>query len=189
MAEQHNRSEQEQGLQPRRGASEMERRGQVQYYGDREWHRGMDRYGNPVWYRAFGWSYRSDGGQAGEYEEEPHTHGRTRSRHYQRSDERIREDVYDRLNDHPNLDSSDIRVNVSGGEVTLEGTVHSRREKRLAEDIAEGVSGVTDVQNRLRPEQPGGMPGGGEASQAGQSQPTAVAGQTAPHHDGAAARA
>ena len=83
-------------------------------------------------------------------EEELHSHGRTQSRHYQRSDERIREDIYDRLNDHPNIDSSDIRVSVSSGEVTLEGTVHARREKRLAEDVAESVSGVRDVQNPLK---------------------------------------
>jgi len=34
--------------------------------------------------------------------------------------------------------------------VTLEGTVNSRRDKRLAEDIAEEVSGVQNVENRLK---------------------------------------
>jgi osmotically-inducible protein OsmY len=148
MAEHNGSADQERTLQQRNQTS-LERRGQVQYYGDREWHRGVDMYGNPVWYRAYGWSWTA-GREPGSREEEPHAHGRTQSRHYQRSDERIREDVYDRLNDHPNVDSSDIRVSVSGGEVTLEGTVHGRREKRMAEDIAESVSGVRDVQNRLR---------------------------------------
>jgi hypothetical protein len=39
---------------------------------------------------------------------------------------------------------------VVGGEVTLTGTVESRYAKRLAEDLAESVSGVTHVQNNLR---------------------------------------
>jgi hypothetical protein len=151
MAEYDGSNEQERGMQPR-GQTGMEpRRGQFQYYGAPGWHRGVDAYGNPVWYRAYGWSWQYPGESSRrEEEEEPHAHGRTQSRHYQRSDERIRDDVYDRLNDHPNVDSSDIRVTVSEGEVTLEGMVHSRREKRLAEDIAESVSGVRDIQNRLR---------------------------------------
>jgi osmotically-inducible protein OsmY len=71
-------------------------------------------------------------------------------RGYTRSDERIREDVNDRLTDHPVLNASDIEVSVSGGEVTLSGMVDSRYDKRLAEDIVERISGVTHVQNNLR---------------------------------------
>jgi hypothetical protein len=41
-------------------------------------------------------------------------------------------------------------VSVSRGEVTLDGTVPDRWEKRLAEDLTEGVFGVTEVHNRLR---------------------------------------
>lgn len=69
---------------------------------------------------------------------------------YQRSDERLREDVCDRLSDHGEIDASDIDVKVSQGEVTLEGTVDSWQTKRRAEDLAEEVSGVKDVMNRLR---------------------------------------
>jgi hypothetical protein len=69
---------------------------------------------------------------------------------YQRSDERIREDVCDRLGDDPHVDASDITVTVSGGEVTFEGTVETRRMKHRAEDLVEDVSGVRDVHNRLR---------------------------------------
>ncbi len=71
-------------------------------------------------------------------------------RGYTRSDERIREDVSDRLTDSPVIDASDIDVMVQGGEVTLNGHVDSRYSKRLAEDIAEDVSGVRHVQNNLR---------------------------------------
>ncbi|MRX49566.1 BON domain-containing protein [Paracoccus sp. S-4012] len=69
---------------------------------------------------------------------------------YSRSDERIREDVSDRLSDDHSLDASDIEVSVSGGEVTLSGNVDSRQDKRRAEDIADDVPGVNHVQNNLR---------------------------------------
>lgn len=71
-------------------------------------------------------------------------------RNYTRSDERIREDVNDRLSDDPHLDASDVEITVSDGEVTLNGTVSKRFAKRHAEDIAENVSGVKHVQNNLR---------------------------------------
>jgi hypothetical protein len=81
---------------------------------------------------------------------------------YRRSDERIREDVSDRLSDDSWLDASNIEVKVSNGEVTLGGTVHDRRDKRHAEDLAERVSGVSHVQNNLRVKSPGsGMAQGG----------------------------
>ncbi len=69
---------------------------------------------------------------------------------YTRSDERIREDVHDVLTDDPQLDATHITAEVSGAEVTLNGHVVSRRDKRRAEDIIERVSGVRHVQNNLR---------------------------------------
>lgn len=69
---------------------------------------------------------------------------------YTRSDDRIKEDVNDRLTDYAYLDASNIDVDVTGGEVVLTGTVESRYAKRTAEDIADDVSGVKNVENRLR---------------------------------------
>jgi len=69
---------------------------------------------------------------------------------YTRSDERIREDVSDRLTSADEVDASEIEVNVSNGEVTLKGTVDDRQAKRAAEDIAESVQGVRGVQNQIR---------------------------------------
>lgn len=69
---------------------------------------------------------------------------------WQRSDERIREEVSEALADHPEIDASEIEVQVSGGEVTLTGSAPDRRSKRLAEDVAEGVRGVKDVHNQIR---------------------------------------
>ena len=71
-------------------------------------------------------------------------------RGYQRSDARIQEDVNDQLTDDPWLDATDIEVSVTGGEVTLGGTVAERGDKYRAEDLADEVAGVTHVQNNLR---------------------------------------
>jgi hypothetical protein len=71
-------------------------------------------------------------------------------RGYQRSDERIREDVCDILCAHGDIDASEIEVTVLNGEVTLIGVVRERPEKRMAEDVAEQVSGVREVHNQLR---------------------------------------
>lgn len=71
-------------------------------------------------------------------------------RGYKRSDERIKEDVNDRLSDDPYIDASDVEVAVTSCEVTLTGTVDDRDAKRRAEYIAERVSGVSNVENRLR---------------------------------------
>jgi len=69
---------------------------------------------------------------------------------YQRSDDRIREDVSDRLTAHGEIDASDIEVRIQAAEVTLTGFVDSRAAKRAAEDLAEDVPGVREVHNQLR---------------------------------------
>jgi osmotically-inducible protein OsmY len=87
---------------------------------------------------------------------------------YKRSDDRIREDVCERLADHPLLDASEIEVKLQGGEVTLSGTVESRQAKRLAEDLVEQVSGVKEVHNQLRASQ-SGQGSHGSGGQSGRS--------------------
>ena len=71
-------------------------------------------------------------------------------RNYQRSDDRIREDVNERLTADPRVDASDIDVRVQNCEVTLSGTVEDGRTRRLAEEIVEDLPGVRDVRNELR---------------------------------------
>jgi hypothetical protein len=68
---------------------------------------------------------------------------------YQRSDDRIREDICDRLMTSP-YDASDVEITVSQGEVTLTGTVRSRADKWGIEDMADAVLGVQDVHNQIR---------------------------------------
>ena len=54
------------------------------------------------------------------------------------------------MTQHPDVDASEVDVQVLGGQVTLTGTVSSRHEKRAAEDCAWNVSGVRDVDNHLK---------------------------------------
>ena len=69
---------------------------------------------------------------------------------YERADERIREDVCERLTDDPHIDASEIEVTVANGEVTLSGTLRSRNAKRRSEYVAEQSRGVKDVHNLIR---------------------------------------
>jgi osmotically-inducible protein OsmY len=78
---------------------------------------------------------------------------------YKRSEERIREDICERLMDHGEIDASDIDVKVKGNEVTLEGTVTDWRTKRRAEEVIQDVSGVSDVLNNLRVKPASSQPG------------------------------
>jgi hypothetical protein len=73
---------------------------------------------------------------------------------YQRSDERLKEEVCERLTAAPDVDAVEIEVSVQNGEVMLDGTVRERSMKRSAEDCIEDVSGVRQVHNRLRVESP-----------------------------------
>jgi osmotically-inducible protein OsmY len=72
---------------------------------------------------------------------------------YKRSDARIQEDVSEALYIHRDIDATDIEIEVKDGEVTMTGTVDSRRTKRLCEDVVERVAGVKDVINHLRAKQ------------------------------------
>lgn len=77
-------------------------------------------------------------------------------RSYSRTDARIHEDINDALYEDRYVDASDIEVVVENGEVILTGLVDDRQAKRRAEDIAESVSGVKQLENRLRVRRPAG---------------------------------
>jgi len=96
-----------------------------------------------------------------------HKHRNVGPLNYHRADNRIAEDVSDRLMMDDEIDPSSMEVQVENGEVILTGSVSTRFEKSLAEQIADSVAGVTDVQNRLsigksnaprRPHSPTGAP-------------------------------
>jgi osmotically-inducible protein OsmY len=91
---------------------------------------------------SLGWPREGEG---------PHSGRGPRS--WRRSDQRIEDDVYERLSRHGYIDASEINIEVKDCEVTLKGRVTSKEEKRLAEDVAEGVFGVEDVHNDLKVEE------------------------------------
>jgi osmotically-inducible protein OsmY len=112
--------------------------------------RGDERLGEPAG------SYGRDAADASLAARDDHVHrgiGPHRGKGpagYQRSDERIRELVCESLTDDDEIDASHVEVEVCGGEVTLSGVIDDRGARRAAEDCAYSVSGVRDVQNRLR---------------------------------------
>jgi hypothetical protein len=100
-----------------------------------------------------GSSYGSPGGQSGSYGGygEPGSRSARRwPKGYQRSDERIKEDIYERLLQNTHLDATEVTVNVQGGRVTLEGSVPQRHMKHAIEDMVDDCPGVSDIENRLR---------------------------------------
>lgn len=80
----------------------------------------------------------------------PYQRVRRGPRNYVRSDERILEDINDRLIVYADFDVSDIEVSCERGYVTLTGRVPDRRDKRHAERIAASVAGVAAVRNQLQ---------------------------------------
>lgn len=71
-------------------------------------------------------------------------------RNWQRADQRILEDINDMLTEDAYIDASDIEVSVEKGNIVLTGVVENRGVKRRAEDLVERVSGVKNLENRLR---------------------------------------
>lgn len=117
-------------------------------------------YGSGQWYEPYG-----EGQQYGSrygLGEGPHRGKGPKG--YQRSDERIKEMICERLREDPDIDASDVTVTVQVGKVTLEGTVDHRHTKNAIEDVAEQL-GVGDVQNNLRVQRAGQQ----GAEQAGRS--------------------
>jgi osmotically-inducible protein OsmY len=78
------------------------------------------------------------------------THRGKGPKSYRRSDDRIHDEVCERLTRHHLIDASLMDVEVKDGEVTLSGEVLDRRMKHMAEDVVDSVSGVREIHNRLR---------------------------------------
>ena len=92
-------------------------------------------------------------------------------RDYVRPDDRIVDDVVDRLTDAPHIDASEILVMVENGVVTLTGNAPDRDMKREAENLAAEASGVRDVHNRIRVDDGSASAGRpGEAVRSGRDQ-------------------
>ena len=100
--------------------------------------------------QPFGSGRERSGGRFGRQDESAGMHSGKGPKGYRRSDERIQEEISDRLTADGQIDATEITISVRQGEVTLEGTVPERSMKRAAEDLAEEIIGVHEVNNRLR---------------------------------------
>jgi osmotically-inducible protein OsmY len=67
-----------------------------------------------------------------------------------RSDAQIREDVLQRLHNDFWIDARKVEVGVVNGDVTLNGSVRERVDRRHAEGIVTDVPGVHHVFNQIR---------------------------------------
>jgi hypothetical protein len=131
--------------------------GQGQSWNQGRGQRGYGGYGNQGGYQGQG-GYGQGGyqGQGTAYYDiyaiwwTPGEHTGRGPKNYQRSDDRVREDVSEQLTQSGQIDAHDIEVDVSNGIVTLKGTVPDRSMKRMAEDAADSCPGVKDVHNELR---------------------------------------
>lgn len=123
-------------------------------------YRGMPSLTNRVWSgpsREDGFGYRGQGGYGDfrsqpdrdAYRPEPQSHRGRGPRDVIRSDERITDDLIQRLTRDDDIDAREILVLVENGAVTLTGEVSERRMKHLAEDLAAAVPGVREVHNRI----------------------------------------
>jgi osmotically-inducible protein OsmY len=150
--------------------------------------RGSSRYGSYGGYAGYG-GYGSDtgnfsgseysgysGAMSGNYGERNYG-GQSQSRFrgvgpkgYTRSDERLKENISDRLMDDPDIDPSEIEIEVSDGEVTLSGNVESRNIKFEVERLIDAISGVKDVHNQLRVQRQGRQESGAQDDEESGSQ-------------------
>jgi BON domain len=67
-----------------------------------------------------------------------------------KSDESLANEIREILTKDPELDATDIGVEVEGGAVTLTGEVLDPDARLLAEELVESTPGVREVHNRLR---------------------------------------
>ncbi len=93
-------------------------------------------------------------------------------RGYRRSDERLCEDINERLTDDDDIDASNISVDVTDGIVTLSGEVDARRLKHRIEDMVEACHGVQDIRNEIRVKRSTSGSGGSGSTGAGMGRPS-----------------
>jgi osmotically-inducible protein OsmY len=154
----HRRNKGNQGPQIYQG----EHSGQNLNWQFRDRSEGQDDYGAQKGYRqmhypqreedsdySFGGEYIQDNAEFRPSSERPSFAGRG-PQGYRRSDERITEDINEKLTRDHLVDATWISVETKSGDVILNGNVTDRESKRRAEEIAESCSGVKDVQNQLR---------------------------------------
>jgi osmotically-inducible protein OsmY len=78
------------------------------------------------------------------------------SRARRRPDESLAQEIREILTKDPELEVTEMAVEVEGGAVTISGVVDDSDARLLAEELVESLSGVREVHNRLRVERQDG---------------------------------
>jgi osmotically-inducible protein OsmY len=85
-----------------------------------------------------------------ERQEEQRGGGERRIGQRRRPDDVLARELQEILTKDPELDATEIEVEVEGGAVTLRGVVDSTDARLLAEELVESVTGVREVHNNLK---------------------------------------
>ena len=109
--------------------------------------RGKEGLGNPG---ENTWGEERVGPERREEQGRRQTNSGPRSR--RKPDESLRQEISEILIADPELEATDIEVEVEGGAVTLRGVVVDSDARLLAEELVESLTGVREVHNRLRVE-------------------------------------
>ena len=88
--------------------------------------------------------------QKSERQEEQRGGGERRIAQRRRPDAALVQELQEILSNDPELDATEIEVEVQGGAVTLRGVVDSSDARLLAEELVESVTGVHEVHNNLK---------------------------------------
>jgi len=101
------------------------------------------------------WDYGQNRGQRtgsdyGSFASPQQSHRGRGPQGYQRSDERLKEMICERLTDDPAIDASNVTVEVTSQIVKLTGSVDDRGTKYEIEELVESFGGVKDIDNQLR---------------------------------------
>jgi BON domain len=99
------------------------------------WHDAMD-WADPAGYRVFRHRERESRGRG--------------PKNYRHMDESILDEIYLKLLSESGVDSSDVTVEVHHGVAFLTGSVAERGMRYAIEDLAAGVHGVREVENRIK---------------------------------------
>ena len=85
-----------------------------------------------------------------ERQQEQRDGGERRIAQRRRPDDALARELQEILTKDPELDATEIEVEVEGGAVTLRGVVDSNDARLLAEELVESVTGVREVHNNLK---------------------------------------
>ncbi len=120
--------------------------------GDRKGYHALEGAGRQGWdfdqNRGYASVHGNRRGTAGENKQTRDHRGKG-PRSYQRTDERILEDIVEKVSSR-GIDASDVEIRIDKGDVRLSGSMPGRQSRRVLEDIVEDVAGVRNVENGIR---------------------------------------